>query len=73
MVIVVVAILQVAITTPAVSFAYPYVDARLFACIVMCNSTFFPIFLGIPFAMILQDELGCSPYNYEVISKLPSK
>ena len=56
------AILQVAIITPAVAYAYPEVNARLFACIVMCNSTVFPIFLGIPFAIILQEELGCSPY-----------
>ena len=63
LVIVVVAILQVVIITPAVAYAYPEVNARMFACIVMCNSTIFPVFLGIPMAIILQEELAFSPYT----------
>ena len=65
LVIVVVAVMQVAIITPAVAYVYPEVNARLFAFIVMCNSTVFPIAIGIPVAIIMQEELGFSPYVEE--------
>ena len=47
------------------NYAYPEVSAKLFACIVLGNSTVFPIALGIPLAIILQEELGFSPYIEE--------
>lgn len=65
LVIVVVAIMQAAIITPAVAYAYPDVNAKLFAFMVLCNSTFFPIVLGIPLSIIMQDELGFSLYSEE--------
>ncbi len=62
-VIIVVAIMQAVIITPAVEYAYPEVNARLFAYSVVGNSTLFPIVLGIPLAIIMQEELGFSPYT----------
>ena len=62
LVILVVAVLQAAIITPAVAYAYPEVNATLFACIVFGNSTIFPIALGIPLIIMLQEEFGFSPY-----------
>ena len=55
--------LEAAIITPAVSTAYPEVDAAFFAVTVLGNTTFFPIFLGIPLAMLMQDELGFRPFG----------
>ena len=54
----VVAILECAIITPAVVIAYPDVNASFFACCVLFNTTFFPIFLSIPMTMLMQEELG---------------
>ena len=67
--IVVAAILQAIIITPAVAYAYPDVNAKMFACIVLGNSTIFPIVFGIPMAIILQEELGYSPYIEEELEK----
>ena len=51
-----------ATSVPAVAYAYPDVNVKLFAYIVLGNSTIFPIVLGIPMAIIMQEELGFSPY-----------
>lgn len=66
LVIVCVAILETAIITPAVAFDYPEVNAVFFACAVLGNSTVFPLVLGIPMAIVLQEELGFSPYVEEL-------
>ncbi|MBQ6471792.1 MAG: hypothetical protein IJJ33_07405 [Victivallales bacterium] len=53
-----VAILECAIITPAVAIAYPDVNASFFACCVLFNTSFFPIFLSIPMTILMQEELG---------------
>ena len=66
LVIVLAALLQVAIITPSVAYTYPEVDAVLFACIVLGNETLFPIMLGIPMAIVLQEEFGVAPCSEKI-------
>ena len=63
LVIVLVAIMETAIITPAVAYAYPEVNARLFAYSVLINNIVFPLVFGIPLAIIMQEELGFKPYS----------
>ena len=62
-VIVFVAIIETAIITPSVAYAYPDVYAKLFALSVFLNTSIFPLVFGIPFAIIMQEELGFKPYS----------
>ena len=65
-VIVLAAFLEDLIITSAVAYAYPDVNAGLFACIVLGNEVVFPILLGIPMAIVLQEEFGFAPFPEEV-------
>ena len=69
LVIVLGAILEASIITPAVAYAYPEVNAKLFAYSVLGNTSVFPIVFGIPLAIVLQEELGFSPYTEEKLEK----
>ena len=60
-VIFVIALLEAAIISPAVAIAYPEVDSAFFALTVIGNTAFFPIFLGIPLIILMQEELGFHP------------
>ena len=60
-VILIVAVIETVLITPAVALVYPDVDHMLFFMTVMINSTAFPILLGIPLIIILQEELGLKP------------
>ena len=53
--------LETAIVAPAVALVYPEVDAGLLAWTVFGNTAGFPIVLGIPLAMVLQEEFGFEP------------
>lgn len=55
------ALLETALIAPAVALVYPTVDAPFFALTVFANTASFPILLGIPLAILLQEELGFSP------------
>lgn len=55
------AIAQAAIITPMITLLYPDIDFFLFTLLVMINNTFFPIFLGIPIIILMQEELGFKP------------
>ena len=66
LVVVLAAFLQDAIITSSVAYAYPDVNANLFACIVLGNEVIFPIVLGIPMAIVLQEEFGVAPFQEEV-------
>ena len=61
-VIVFVAFLEDAIIAPAVAYAYPEVNVKIFACFVLGNMIVFPLVLGIPLAIVMQEELGFKPY-----------
>ena len=58
MVIVVVAVAEALMITPAVALVYPDVDYWLFFLTVILNTSAFPIFLGIPLIIVLQEEVG---------------
>ena len=53
--------IEMAIVVPAVVMVYPEVDARFFAWAVFGNTAGFPIVLGIPFSILLQEEFGFLP------------
>lgn len=67
LVIIIDAVLVAAIITPFVALSYPDVDAVLFFVVVLINSTAFPIFVGIPLIILLQDELGFSPVGHSAV------
>lgn len=55
------ALLETLIIAPAVALVYPTVDASFFALTVFLNTSAFPIVLGIPLAILLQEEIGFIP------------
>lgn len=55
------AALQSLAISSAVAFSYPDVDALVFGLSVVANHTLFPLLLGIPIAILLQEELNVSP------------
>ena len=57
------ALLVAGMITPFVVLSYPDVDAKLFFVMVLINSTAFPILIGIPLIILLQDELGLKPLH----------
>ena len=59
--IVISALLVTAIIAPAVSTAYPDVNILFFSLAVFCNTSIFPIVIGIPVTILLQEELGFAP------------
>jgi len=61
LVLVVMAAIEDAMLAPAVAFVYPDVDISFFAMSVFCNTAAFPIVLGIPLAILLQEEFGFVP------------
>ena len=52
---------ETAIVAPAVALVYPEVDAALLAWTVFGNTGGFPIVLGIPLSILLQEEFGFLP------------
>ena len=52
---------EAAIITPSVAYAYPEVNAKMFALIVFFNTAVFPIFIGMPITMLMQEEFGFVP------------
>ena len=61
LVLVVMAAFETAIVAPSVALVYPEVDAVFFAWAVFGNTAGFPILLGIPLSILLQEELGFEP------------
>ena len=57
----VIAAIEVLIITPAVAYFYPEVQYMKFAVIVFCNTTLFPVMIGIPLTILIQEEFGFMP------------
>ena len=55
------ATVQTALITPFVVLFYPDVQGTLFALTVMLNTTLFPLFIGIPIIILMQEELDFQP------------
>ncbi len=58
------AVIQALIITPVVGIAYPDIDLTLFSVTVFLNGTVFPIALGIPLIIFMQEELGFQPKQH---------
>ena len=58
---IIVAVLEALIITPSVAFFYPDVDIKLFFITVVLNTALFPMFVGIPLTILIQEELGFKP------------
>ena len=56
-------LLVAGIITPFVVLSYPEVNATLFFVMVLINSIAFPLLLGIPLIILMQDELGFTPID----------
>ena len=74
LVLVAMAALEDAIIAPAVALVYPDVDVAFFAAAVFGNTAGFPILLGIPLSILLQEEMGLEPAGPGVSedARLPS-
>lgn len=59
------AVVETMIIDIMVFLTYPEVNDRLFAMTVMLNDTVFPIFLGIPLIILMQEELNFKPKIYK--------
>ena len=55
------AVFETLLITPAVHLFYPEIDTGLFALTVLLNDSIFPIVLGIPLMILMQEELGFKP------------
>ena len=55
------AALESLLITPVVMLAYSDVDGMLFAATVFLNGTVFPLLLGIPLMILMQEEFGFRP------------
>jgi energy-coupling factor transport system substrate-specific component len=58
---VLISLFETAILAPSVALVYPEVDALFFAQTVFLNNSLFPILLGIPLSILLQEEFGFRP------------
>ena len=57
------AILQAVLITPAVVLVYPDVSGWVFSSTVTLNGSVFPIMIGIPLMILMQEELGFTPHE----------
>lgn len=57
----VISVIETVTLSITVKLSYPEVYGKLFALTVLLNETVFPIFLGIPLMILMQEELGFKP------------
>lgn len=60
-VIVVSSVIEALIITPAVKLIYPEIDMLLLFITIFLNGAAFPLMLGIPLMILMQEELGFKP------------
>ena len=60
-VIIVSSVTEAVAIAPAVKLLYPEVDVLLLSVTIFLNGTVFPLLLGIPLIMLMQEELGFKP------------
>ena len=63
--VIVVAVTEMLIITPFVAYFYPGTDYMRFAVIVLCNTAIFPIALGVPLTVLIQEEFGFRPVRLQ--------
>lgn len=57
----VIAVIDTVTLSITVKLSYPEIYGKLFAVTVLLNESVFPIFLGIPLMILMQEELGFKP------------
>ena len=62
-----------AIIAPAVALVYPDVNLRFFVAAVFANTAGFPIVLGIPLSIMLQEEIGLQPADRRLAAGIRRK
>lgn len=60
-VIIISAVIEAVIISPAVKLLYPEIDMLLLFVTILLNGTVFPFMLGIPLMILMQEELGFKP------------
>ena len=58
-------LMEAIIITPAVKLIYTDVDVIVLASMILINGTVFPLFLGIPLIILMQEELHFEPFMTE--------
>lgn len=64
-VIIVSGLMEAIIITPAVKLIYSDVDVIVLSITILINGTVFPLFLGIPLIVLMQEELHFEPFMTE--------
>ena len=64
-VIIVSGLMEAVIIAPAVKLIYPDVDVIVLSVTILLNGTVFPLFLGIPLMILMQEELHFEPFMTE--------
>lgn len=60
-VIIVSSVIEAVIIAPSVKLIYPEVDIMLLSVTIFLNGSLFPLALGIPLMILMQEELGFNP------------
>ena len=60
-VIIISALMEAVVIAPAVKLIYPEIDALLLSVTIFVNGSVFPLFLGVPLMILMQEELGVKP------------
>ena len=58
-------VIEAILIAPAVKLLYPEVDFWLLGFTILLNGTAFPLLLGVPLMILMQDELGFIPLKRE--------
>ncbi len=61
-------VLEAAIIAPFVKLTYPEIDVILLFVTILLNGFVFPLFLGIPLMILMQEELGFVPVKMKKAS-----
>ena len=70
LIIIIAAVTQALIITPMVKAFYPEVDHTVFMLTVSLNGIVFPIVIGIPLMILMQEELGFKPLHQPLPLKI---
>ncbi len=58
-------VIEALLIAPAVKLLYPEVDFMLLSLTIFLNGTAFPLLLGVPLMILMQEELGFKPLKSE--------
>jgi energy-coupling factor transport system substrate-specific component len=64
---------ETAVIAPSVALVYPEIDAVFLARAVFLNTAVFPIVIGIPLSILMQEEFGFVPCRGRVAEQSPNR